>query len=162
MTPSTDPTLPLRFTATAYRLAMNYCLDVPIEVSGALAGKPPARYVRVAGRAAGQPFRTRLTPRGGGAYRLFLDAKVRAAAGIGLGDAVAIELARADAVAEPALPEDLRAALEAIDGGLEGFAALTEAQRTGMLAFLDRARTPPTRAQYIARLVDEVRRRRPR
>ena len=157
MTPSTDR--PLRFSAALYRLAMNECLDVPPEVGRALAGDPPETCVRVAGRAAGHPFRTRLTPRGGGAYRLFLDGAVRAAAGIGVGDAVAIELARDDAPREPALPDDLRAALEALDGGLDAFAALTEAQRTGMLAFLDRARTPPTRARYLERVVDEVRRR---
>ena len=90
---------------------MNYCLDVPIEVSRALAGDPPERYVRVEGTANGHPFRTRLTPRGGGAYRLFLDGDVRAAAAIGVGDRVTIEVVRADASPEPPLPDDLREAL---------------------------------------------------
>ena len=166
MTPSTDAGRPLRFTAALDKLAMNYCLDVALEVSRALAGDPPETYVRVTGSAGGHPFRTRLTPRGGGAYRLFLDGAVRAAAGIGVGDAVAIELARDDAPREPALlsdlPDDLRAALAALDGGLETFAALSEAQRAGMVAFLERARTPPTRAQYVRRVVDEVRKRVPR
>ena len=162
MTPSTDPGRPLPFTAILYRLAMNYCLDVPLEVGRALAGEPPATYVRVAGTAGGHPLGTRLTPRGGGAYRLFLDGAVRAAAGIGVGDAVAIELARDDARREPAPPDDLRAALEALDDGLEAFATLSEAQRAGMVAFLGRAKTPPTRAQYVERVVEEVRRRVPR
>ena len=141
---------------------MNYCVDVPADASRALAGDPPERYVRVEGAADGHPFRTRLTPRGGGAYRLFLDGDVRAAAAIDVGDKVAIEVVRADASPEPPLPDDLREALSVVDG-VEAFAALTEAQRTGMLAFVERARTASTRARYVERVVervvDEVRRR---
>ena len=127
---------------------MNYCVYVPLGASRALAGEPPERYVRVKGTANGHPFRTRLTPRGGGAYRLFLDGRVRAASGLAVGDEVAIEVARA----EPPLPADLREALSTLDGGVEAFASLTEAQRTGMAAFVERAR-------YVERVVGEVRRR---
>lgn len=155
------PTLsePQRFTATLRKLAMNYCVDVPLDASHALAGDPPERYVRVQGAANGHPFATRLTPRGGGAYRLFLGSDVRSAAGIDVGDDVTIEVARAEAAREPALPGDLRAALSALDGGVDAFAALTEAQRTGMVAFVERARTAGTRARYVERVVDEVRKR---
>ena len=138
---------------------MNYCVDVPPAVSRALAGDPPERYVRVEGTANGHPFRTRVTPRGGGAYRLFLDGEVRAAAAIDVGDEVTIEVARAGAPPEPPLPDDLREALAALGGGVEAFAALTEAQRTGMLAFVERARTASTRARYVGRVMEEVWRR---
>lgn len=156
MTPSPAP---VRFTATLRKLAMNYCVDVPAEASRALGGDPPERYVRVEGAANGHPFATRLTPRGGGAYRLFLDGAVRAAAGIAVGDEVPIEVARAEAPPEPPLPDDLLEALSTLDGGAEAFAALTEAQRTGMIAFVERARTASTRAGYVERVVEEVRRR---
>ncbi len=155
----TPSPVPQRFTATLHTLAMNYCVDVPAEASRALAGDPPERYVRVEGTANGHPFRTRLTPRGGGAYRLFLDGDVRAAAGIDVGDEVTIEVTRADAPPEPPLPGDLREALSALDGGVEAFFGLTEAQRTGMLAFVERARTASTRAGYVERVVDEMRKR---
>ncbi len=148
-----------RFEPPLRKLAMNYCLDVPLDVSRALAGDPPERYVRVVGAANGHPFATRLTPRGGGAYRLFLDGEVRSAAGIDVGDDVTIEVARADAPPETPLPDDLREALSALDGGVEAFAALTGAQRAGMLAFVERARTAGTRARYVERVVEEVRRR---
>ena len=138
---------------------MNYCVDVPLDASRALAGDPPERYVRVEGAANGHPFATRLTPRGGGAYRLFLDGEVRSAAGIDVGDEVTIKVARAAAPPEPPLPDDLRDALSALDGGVDAFAGLTEAQRTGMLAFVERARTAGTRARHVERVVEEVRRR---
>ena len=134
---------------------MNYSVDVPADVSRALAGDPPERYVRVEGAADGHPFRTRLTPRGGGAYRLFLDGDVRAAAAIDVGDEVAIEVVRAGAPPEPPLPDDLREALSALDDGVAAFTRLTEAQRTGMLAFVERARTASTRARYVERVVEE-------
>ena len=153
------PPAPQRFTATLRKLAMNYCVDVPNEASGALGGDPPDHYVRVRGTANGHPFETRLTPRGDGAYRLFLDGAVRATAAIDVGDEVTIEVSRADAPPEPPLPDALRVALSALDGGVEVFNALTEAQRTGMLAFVERARTAPTRARYVQRVADEVRKR---
>ena len=156
MTPSPAPQ---RFTTPLRTLGMNYSVDVPPAVSRALAGDPPERYVRVEGAANGHPFRTRLTPRGGGAYRLFLDGDVRAAAAIDVGDRVTIEVVRAGAPPEPPLPDDLREALSAVDGGVAAFAALTEAQRTGMIAFVERARTASTRARYVERVVEEVRRR---
>ena len=135
---------------------MNYCVDVPAEESRALgAGTHPP----VAGEVTGVGFRTRLTPRGGGAYRLFLNGEVRSAAAVGVGDVVEVEVWPDDAPRDPALPADLAGALEAIPGGLEAFAALTEAQRAGMVAFIERARTARTRERYVQRVVGEVRRR---
>ena len=72
---------------------------------------------------------------------------------------VAVELWRDEALREFALPEDLAAALGRLDGGLEAFAALSEAQRVGMIEFVGRARTAGTRAKYVGRVVGEVRRR---
>ena len=126
---------------------MNYCVDVPAEASRALgAGTHPP----VAGEVAGVAFRTRLTPRGGGAYRLFLNGAVRAAAAAGVGDVVEVEVWPDEAPRDSSLPADLASALDAIPGGLEAFEVLTEAQRAGMVAFIERARTARTRARYVA------------
>ena len=145
-----------RFSAAIYRVGMNYCVDVPAEAGRALgAGTHPP----VAGEVAGVGFRTRLTPRGGGAYRLFLNGAVRAVAAAGVGDVVEVELWPDAAPRDPVLPADLASALDALPGALEAFESLTEAQRTGMVAFLERARTARTRARYVQRVVEEVRRR---
>ena len=144
---------------------MNYCVDVPAEAaapsaaSRALGGDPPARHVRVEGLANGKPFRTRLTPRGARPYRLFLNGEVRAAAGAGLGDVVEVQFWPAEAPRDPSLPADLASALDAVPGALEALESLTEAQRAGMVALLERARAAETRARYVARVVEEVRRR---
>ena len=75
---------------------------------------------------------------------------MRAAAGAGLGDVVEVEVWPDEAPRDPALPADLASALDAVPGGLEAFESLTEAQREGMVAFLERARTAETRARYVA------------
>ena len=72
---------------------------------------------------------------------------------------VEVELWPDEAPRDPALPADLAGALDAVPGGLEAFESLTEAQREGMVAFLERARTAGTRARYVGRVVEEVRRR---
>ena len=84
---------------------------------------------------------------------------MRAAAAAGLGDVVEVQLWPAEAPRDPALPADLASALDAVPGGLEAFEALTEAQREGMVAFLERARAGETREGYVGRVVGEVRRR---
>ena len=103
-----------RFRAAIYRVGPNYCVDVPIEASRALSGDPPARHPRVEGLANGHLVRTRLTPRGGGAHRLFLDGEARAAAGVGLGDTVEVEVWPAAPAANAAMPADLARALDAL------------------------------------------------
>ena len=76
---------------------------------------------------------------------------------MGAGDEVAIELRRDRASSEVPCPDDLAAALAMLDGGLEAFAGLTEAQRTPMIAFVERAKTPGTRARYVQRVLENVR-----
>ena len=147
---------PQRFAATIYRVGPNYCVDVPLAASRALAA---GKTFRVAGELFGRAFVTTLVPRGGGAHRLFLNGDVRAAAGVSLGDHVEVEIAPAPPEPEPALPPDLRAALAAVDGGLAAWDALPPAARRGMPVWVAAAKSPETRAKRIARVVDNVRER---
>jgi hypothetical protein len=144
---------PQQFTARIYKLAMNYCVDVPAEVSRALS---PDYHVPVAVTAGGHTVATRLVPRGGGRHRLFLDATLREAAGAGRGDEVTVTLVLTTRSREPPVPDDLRAALGDVEGAAEAFAGLTSAQRTGMLRWLAEARRPETRARRIERLATEM------
>ncbi len=138
-----------------YRVGPNYCIDVPSEVMPSL--EAGGGYVAVVGRVGARVFRTRLTSRTGGGYRLFLNGEVRDDAGVGEGDAIEVEVRAVDEAEPPSLPPDLREALADLDGGLEAFEGLTAAQRSGMVAFLERARTDETRARYVERIIDEVR-----
>ena len=112
---------PSRFEATLYRLGINFCFDVPAEASGAFGDGP---FVPVRGEANDVEFATTLVPRGGGEYRLFLDGRVREAASLAEGDTVEIAIERDEHPPEPHPPDELLAALDATEGGVETFFAL--------------------------------------
>lgn len=157
MTAAPPPAPEHRFTARIYKLAMNYCVDVPAEVSRALsADGHSGHHVPVTATAAGRTVRTRLVPRGGGRHRLFLSAPLREAAAAGEGDEVAVTIALDGDRPAPPLPDDLRAALEDVERAADTFAALTPAQHDGMLRWLAEARRPQTRTQRIERIVAEM------
>lgn len=136
---------------------MNYCVDVPADVSRTLSSHSPSgHHIPVAVTAGGHTARTRLVPRGGGGHRLFLNATLRAAVGAGEGDNVTVTLALDTDAREPPAPDDLRAALDDVDGAAGAFAGLTFAQRSGMLRWLAEARRSQTRARRVKRLAAEM------
>lgn len=153
----TEPTddrnagLPNDFAATIYRLAINYCVDVPSEVSGAL---PARSHIPVQATANSHRFRTTLVPRGGGNHRLFLNGDARARAGVGEGDDVTITLALDDDPREAPIPDDLAAALPS--DGIERLLALPPAMRRSMLDWLTEAKRPETRQRRIERISEEI------
>lgn len=83
---------PRRFRATIQKQGTNPYVDVPAAVSAAFAGQAREGRVRVEGKIRGVEFRATLIPAGGGRHRLFLNGGIRSAAGVEVGDAVAIEL----------------------------------------------------------------------
>jgi hypothetical protein len=103
--------------------------------------------------------RSALVPRGGGLHRLFLDGAARTASGAAVGDRVQLLIRRDDEARELAVPPELSRALDRFAGGREAFAAIPEAIRTSMLAFLTRARGAETRARRVERIVEHVRER---
>lgn len=149
------------FTARLYRLGINFCVDVPTEVSAALGG---GKYIAARGTVSGtgdgsgggQPLLTRLVPRGGGEHRLFLNGAIRRAAGLSEGDEVTVTLSLDGERRDPPCPDDLAAALAEIEGAGETFEALSTAMRTEMLTWLAAAKRDATRAVRIERIVTEM------
>ena len=117
-------------------------------------------YVPVAGTADGEPFRTRLTPRGGGVYRLFLNGAN--AGGDSLGRRRLYEVAnraafRDGAPSEVPCPDDLAAC----DGryartcGLEAFSAADggAAQASMIASSVERAKRAPSASRSTSRAI---------
>jgi Domain of unknown function (DUF1905)/Bacteriocin-protection, YdeI or OmpD-Associated len=142
-----------RFAARIYRVGANYCVDVPERVSGSFAGPV---HVPVDGTVNGHEFRTTLVPRGGGRYRLFLNGHVRAAAGVALDDTVTIELSPDRSYWQSETPDDLRAALGAVEDAEAAFDRLPPATRRSMIAFLESAKRPETWARRVKQIVQEM------
>jgi hypothetical protein len=110
----------------------------------------------VAGTVNGTPFRSRLAVYGGTTYLGFTRA-VRAAAGIGPGDVLVIELARDDAPREVVVPAELGAALAADDAARTAFTALAPGHRREWATWVAGAKRPETRLRRAASTVEQLR-----
>ena len=158
LTPAPAPArdAPRPFTAAIYRLGANYCVDAPPRVSRAFGARG---YISVVATANAFEFRTTLVPRGGGLHRLFLNGDVRAAAGVGEGDRVAVSLTLDAEPREVPLAKDVSAALRALPGATDVFRGFTRRQRISMLDFIENAKGAETRSRRIERLIEHLRQR---
>lgn len=85
-------------------------LVLPVEASGRL---PARSMVTVDGTLEGYPFQATLEPDGQGSHWLKVDKVLKEAAGVAVGDTVALEVAPVEVEPEPKVPPDLRKALAA-------------------------------------------------
>jgi hypothetical protein len=101
-------------------------------------------------------YRGSTMPMGGGSLCVGISKSVRAAAGVGIGDAVHVRIETDDAPRTVAIPGDLAAALAAA-GLTEVFASLSYTHRREHVRSVEDAKRPETRArrieQTVARLV---------
>lgn len=139
------------------RLGINYCVDLSLGASKPFGAGP---YVSVVGTARSPErdvtFHTTLVPRGEGAYRVFLDGEVREAAALVEREPVVLELAPDAHPPEPPPPDELLAALDIIEGGIEAFFALPDGLRREALRFIIDAKRATTRERRVVRIVELV------
>jgi hypothetical protein len=132
-----------------------YFLVIPQRVSRAIGRRGPVPVIAVVNGAkgAGVGVHASIVPTGGGRHRLQLNARIRAEAGIALGDRVDVVL-RVDhdpEVGPP--PPDLEEALEE-SGMTDVFARLPAGRRRHILRWIDEAVADRTREKRIARTVE--------
>jgi hypothetical protein len=142
------------FVAKLARFTSLYCIEVPADVSR-LAGKASTPViVRIVGAA---PFHATLVPAGGGRHRLFLNAEVRASAGLRLGGRVQVELTVDAALRtrEVPIPPDLREALHD-EGVLGAWESMPPGKREHILRWIEQAVHEPTREKRVSRAVMEA------
>ncbi len=142
------------FDATLGKQGMNYCVDVPPDVSHDFAPWGHARRIAVEGTASGAELRATLMPAGQGRHRLFLHSSTRNTAGIAAGDRVALRL-RAISPEDVRPPRDVAAALTR-SNAVAPFARLSASHRRELLRHVDAARTPAHRKQRIGEIIDYV------
>jgi hypothetical protein len=164
-----------RFLATIYRIWMMRHVDVPEEVSRALAkqlqsrdpagtkGKARAKtraeaanpkYIPVVAIVNGRSARVTLTPAGGGRYRVQLNTALRKAACADVGDAVSVELRLDLASRERPVPVDLRAALKGHPKARRAFEELTTSHRRHLIEWFDSAKGTEARIRRLGRAID--------
>lgn len=139
------------FHAKVVRVGIMYAVDVPEAVSKTIGVRG---YVPIAGVLDGaSPFRASLIPRGDGRHRILLNGEVRRAAGIHLGDRVAVEIHVDREPRGGPVPEDVAEALRE-EGVLETFLSLAPGKRMHILRWVDEAVHEATRAKRVARVVE--------
>jgi Domain of unknown function (DUF1905)/Domain of unknown function (DUF5655)/Bacteriocin-protection, YdeI or OmpD-Associated len=143
------------FRATVLKDGINSFVDVPLRVSRAFAAFADHRRVRVAGTIDGHPLHATLVPVHGGTHRLYVNGGMRAAAGIEVGDRVALTLRplRRDEVEVPA---DLTRHLTKARLRTR-FDALSASHRRELVRSIEDARSPANRAARIARTLSHIR-----
>ena len=128
---------------------------VPPAVAEALgpAKRPPVRVT-----IGGHTFATRLAIYGG-ASMVGVTKANRAAAGIEVGDRIAVDVALDTAPRELVVPDDLAVALAADPAVDTAFAGLSFTHRREYVEWVTEAKRPDTRARRIAGTVERVRER---
>lgn len=126
--------------------------EVPAAVVDALgAGKRPKVRVTLNGHA----YRSTVAAYNG-VFMLPLSAENRRAAGVGAGERVDVTLDHDTEERTVAVPDDLRAALDARPGARSAFDALSFSRRRERAQAVLSAKRPETRERRIARIVDEL------
>ena len=133
-------------------------IEVPAEVVDALgAGKRPPVTVTLNG----YTYRSSIAVMGG-AYMVGVSSDVRAAAGVQGGDELDVDIALDTAPREVAVPDDLRAALDAEPAARETFEKLSNSNKSWHVLQVEGAKTDETRQRRIAKSVATLKEGRPR
>ena len=141
------PAAPVRFEATLYTIDD----EVLLRLSEAASKRLPSRgQVAVEGTLGGQPFTTVMEPDGTFGHWMRVDAPLRGAAGVDVGDTVTVEVKPVRAWPEPAVPDDLGAALAAAPATIRAlWDDITPMARWEWVRWINETRNPATRQRRV-------------
>lgn len=142
-----------RFTATLYRIGMNYCVDVPPHVSTGW----DARHVPVQIVVVGLVGRTTAMRRKDGGYRVFVNVSLREMSDLRDGDAIDVRVTPTEELSEPDVPTDLERALAGSKVDRDAWTGLTLRQRRDFVRYLGEAKGAETRQKRLTRGLQTIR-----
>ncbi|MGH6754376.1 MAG: YdeI/OmpD-associated family protein [Pseudoxanthomonas sp.] len=117
---------------------------------------PTRSMVTIDGTLAGQPFQATLEPDGQGSHWLKVDKALREAAGVAVGDSVALEIAPVQKEPEPRVPADLKQALADNAGAKATWADITPVARRDWVHWIISGKKAETRVKRIATAIDKL------
>ena len=124
---------------------------LPAEASARL---PRRGRTSVEGTLDGHAFRAVLEPDGRLSHWLKVDEALREAAGVAIGEVVALEIAPVAKEPEPELPPDLRHALDGAPEARAAWESTTTLARVDWIHWITSAKQPATRAKRVADACD--------
>src|SRR5690606_28101989 len=128
-------------------------LVLPAAASARL---PTRSMVSVEGELAGQPFQATLEPDGQGSHWLRVEPGLREAAGVAVGDTVALVLTPMAQEPEPVLPPDLGEALAGLPAARAIWDDITAVARRDWIHWIGSGKKAETRARRIAVACDKL------
>jgi hypothetical protein len=128
-------------------------LVLPADASARL---PTRGMTSVDGTLDGQPFQATLEPDGHGSHWLKVGKALREAAGVAVGDSVALEIAPVAVEPEPRVPADLKKALAATPTAQAQWASLTPVARRDWIHWITSGKKAETRERRIAVACDKL------
>ena len=112
--------------------------------------------VTVDGTLAGHPFQATLEPDGLGSHWFKVERKLREAAGVEVGDSVALVIAPVEKEPEPGVPADLEQALAGNAAAQATWADITAVARRDWIHWITSGRKAETRARRIGVACDKL------
>ena len=128
-------------------------LVLPANASARL---PTRSMVTVDGTLGGAPFQATLEPDGQGSHWFKVDKALREAAGVAVGETVALEIAPVAKEPEPTVPDDLRKALSANPAAKATWDDITPVARRDWIHWITSGKKDETRIKRIAVACDKL------
>lgn len=128
-------------------------LVLPVAASKQL---PTRSMVTVDGTLAGQAFQATLEPDGAGSHWFKIEKKLRVAAGVAVGDSVALEITPVEKEPEPKVPADLKQALSGNAAAKAMWKEITAVARRDWIHWITSGKKAETRVKRIAVACDKL------
>ncbi len=126
-----------------------------LVLPAAASAKLPTRAMTtVEGRFGDQDFKATLEPDGEGSHWLKVPRALREAAGLDVGDSVALDIRHSEEQLEPKLPPDLRKALDADPAARAAWDDITLVARRDWILWITTAKKAETRDKRVAGACD--------
>lgn len=139
----------LKFSARIVKVGINPIVAVPLRITRTFGVRG---FVPVQVGLGAEIFRATLVPEGKGRHRLYLNLRMRRAAGREVGERVDVRIVLDRAPQVWRLPRDLAAALRAA-GRLAEFRKNTPSRRKEVIRWVTAAKFPVTRARRVKKAV---------
>ncbi len=144
----------IRFDATVYTIDKSTMLRLPEKASGKL---PSRGQVAVRGTINGHGFQTVLEPDGNFGHWMRIDGNLQRTAAVGAGDTARLEIEPVKDWPEPAVPQDLEAALAAAPQKIQDlWKDITPMARWEWVRWVNATQNPDTRQRRVEVTVSKM------
>jgi len=144
-----------RFKAEIYKTGINYCVDVPVNITSELTALKG--YIKIKGTVNKYPFKKSLMPVKNGPYRLFVNMPTLKGANTAVGKIADFEIEQDFDVVIKAYPVPALLTQELRKRDLlEDFNKLTESRKKNILKYLSFIKTEATMLRNIGKLISQL------